>query len=172
MPRPPPGRFPMVDVSAVGVMSAPTRWASETCRREPSKDVPFWYRHPLGCRAIDLVKPPQGGRDMHHPVWNTMYEECHRACVILRYVVYARHFYFNCPPTKCGVRMFQSDISGIFSSTAGRLLFYDISVIELDLCSKPTGSIRILSYLVYLFSSVFFFFGRTDRTRIISILCT
>ena len=52
----------MGGMSTVGIVltvSVPER-SLETSRRELSEDVIVRYWHPLGCRAIDLGKPPQG----------------------------------------------------------------------------------------------------------------
>ena len=59
---PPWADFSMVDISTVGTVPVPKTSALETSRRELSEDVSIVrYGHPLGCRAIELGKLPQGG---------------------------------------------------------------------------------------------------------------
>ena len=64
--HPPLGRFSMVDISTVGIVSVPKRSALKSSRRELSEYVSFGigsvlvrYWHPLGCRAVEFGKPPQ-----------------------------------------------------------------------------------------------------------------
>ena len=51
----------MLDISTVGILWVPQRSALEPSRRELSEDVSFGIGTPLGFRAIERGKPPQGG---------------------------------------------------------------------------------------------------------------
>ena len=53
-------RFPMADISTVGIVSVPKRSVPETSRRELSEDVSLGIGNPLGCREIELGKRLRG----------------------------------------------------------------------------------------------------------------
>ena len=61
----------MLDVSTIGTVAVPKRSALKTSRRELSEDASFGIWHPLGCRAIELGKTPQGGvtHTVVHGAW-------------------------------------------------------------------------------------------------------
>ena len=70
----PRGRiFPWSYISTVGTMAVPKkRWASETSRRELSRGRVVCCWHPLGCRAIERGKLPQGGCGIHRPSYSVV----------------------------------------------------------------------------------------------------
>ena len=53
-------RFPMVDISTVGMVLVLKRSAWEASRRELSEDLSFRDWHPHGCREVELGKSPHG----------------------------------------------------------------------------------------------------------------
>ena len=57
----PLGRFSTVDISTVGIVSVPKNvgFGSISPKAFRRRMVRYW--HPLGCRAIELEKPPKGG---------------------------------------------------------------------------------------------------------------
>ena len=56
------GRFSMVDViSTVGIVPVPTKVGAGNISPRAFRRRTVRYWHPLGCRGIDLGKPPQGG---------------------------------------------------------------------------------------------------------------
>ena len=58
----PLGRFSMVDVSTVvGIVSEPKMVGVRNISSRAFRRHIVRYWHPLGCRAIGLAKPPQGG---------------------------------------------------------------------------------------------------------------
>ena len=63
--RTPLGRFPMVDISAVGADWRRKRSALETYRERAVLRCIVRYWHRLGCRAIELGNTAPGGGDIH-----------------------------------------------------------------------------------------------------------
>ena len=57
---PPLGRFSMVDISTVGIVPVPRRWALETSRRELSGDVSFGIGTLLVVEQSSLKNCPRG----------------------------------------------------------------------------------------------------------------
>ena len=55
------GRFSMLDVSTVGIVSVPNRSVLETSRRELLEDVSFGVGTLLVVEQSSLDQPPQGG---------------------------------------------------------------------------------------------------------------